>query len=605
MEKILNAIEEAVLDSLNATKDRYERLISERRPEISHRKEMLARMLVKGDLTIFEYGKACFITSMEFIDDNKINTIVGYEKLRFFGYERRQRLAGRFVEVQQFLPSVDGLHYQYVKIPLKALQSLLPTEVKADPFFSLDQAQKLSRLEKSGTYLMDITEDYGFEGRCEHCGNNSLFWFVVSNSLYYPFRFFCGYCHSVCPSCDRVYERGDFSLNETIIGFLRDSDKDFPICYNCAYDLYPTCESCDDHIFNPDDRREWEGYCYCESCFDDQFSYCEDCNNPHPSDNLLYDESSDSQYCENCYVERPRTSRPVKKSHGFFRFGQEIEHLDRNAVFNYNFWQDASGPWEFILGTYGVDELDDYRNYLWHIKDNMDSADPKRYVGSHYHFSFEGMKLDSRELVITLIVDFLLLPLYSRGYTIHDGGEVESVNRPGIDNWAPVPNYFSISRSCKHTRVNCHSGDSCRRDNWEIRSAEIPGIGIVILSETLRRIFSNPDHRNWNPNVLWEYFKEEEGYTANNPITDFFSEIFGFNCRMNLDELRETLIPKILGIFGEETENVSGSFFFRHKKYLAKFAEIFPPAKPRVEMIIPTLLPKTGAVNFNKTVGGV
>lgn len=60
-----------------------------------------------------------------------------------------------------------------------------------------------------------------------------------------------------------------------------------------------TCYNCNEEI-HPDEARFYSTSAYCEACFDDLFTYCDQCDCLIERDRALHD-SDGSPFCEECY----------------------------------------------------------------------------------------------------------------------------------------------------------------------------------------------------------------------------------------------------------------------------------------------------------------
>lgn len=76
-------------------------------------------------------------------------------------------------------------------------------------------------------------------------------------------------------------------------------------CIDCAVNNLEKCENCDSLIYTSDDDIvEHEGHHYCQSCFDENFNYCEDCGEYHDSNDFveIHTEAGSENFfvCERC-----------------------------------------------------------------------------------------------------------------------------------------------------------------------------------------------------------------------------------------------------------------------------------------------------------------
>ena len=58
------------------------------------------------------------------------------------------------------------------------------------------------------------------------------------------------------------------------------------------------CENCGRIIDG--EHQEYEGKAYCRECFEEEFYYCEDCENYYPRDDFYYVEGENKYVCSNC-----------------------------------------------------------------------------------------------------------------------------------------------------------------------------------------------------------------------------------------------------------------------------------------------------------------
>ena len=143
------------------------------------------------------------------------------------------------------------------------------------------------------------------------------------------------YCIDDYIYCESCYDNNTFTCDWCSsvehIDNKHSDDVDTELCANCYEDSY-ACAECG-NFMHSDDIYMAEDYIYCESCFYDNFSYCEDCGETTGRENL-YD-----GYCDWCredmqcngiikdYMYKPE---PVffGKSNLYFGIELEIEHVE-------------------------------------------------------------------------------------------------------------------------------------------------------------------------------------------------------------------------------------------------------------------------------------
>ncbi|KUG25933.1 hypothetical protein ASZ90_004238 [hydrocarbon metagenome] len=62
-----------------------------------------------------------------------------------------------------------------------------------------------------------------------------------------------------------------------------------------------TCYNCNEEIHS-DEERYYSDYAYCETCFDDLFTYCDRCDRVLERDSASYNDDG-APYCEECYFQ--------------------------------------------------------------------------------------------------------------------------------------------------------------------------------------------------------------------------------------------------------------------------------------------------------------
>lgn len=79
-----------------------------------------------------------------------------------------------------------------------------------------------------------------------------------------------------------------------------DSNPDGGTCNDCKESNLKCC-SCGNRVYE-DDARYYDDECYCESCFNEQYDYCEKCGNDIPVDDMseVHDGKHSRYVCNNC-----------------------------------------------------------------------------------------------------------------------------------------------------------------------------------------------------------------------------------------------------------------------------------------------------------------
>ena len=105
------------------------------------------------------------------------------------------------------------------------------------------------------------------------------------------------------------YEDGHIPYMDTFNrGCTCNSGLTISTCGCCDYDLDNTdgylfggnsCEFCGEHV-NEDDCYFADDRCLCQSCYDENYSQCDNCGNVEDNDNITYIEDTHKDVCENC-----------------------------------------------------------------------------------------------------------------------------------------------------------------------------------------------------------------------------------------------------------------------------------------------------------------
>jgi len=98
-------------------------------------------------------------------------------------------------------------------------------------------------------------------------------------------------------------------------GCLTDTGEYLEICYDGEIDaesesgvtnsLSSQCESCEEMYNSDNDGGNVEGESYCQSCYDEYATYCEDCETTVHRNNTVYLENVERQVCDSCVGNYP------------------------------------------------------------------------------------------------------------------------------------------------------------------------------------------------------------------------------------------------------------------------------------------------------------
>lgn len=169
--------------------------------------------------------------------------------------------------------------------------------------------------------------------RCDECGtlHGKQEETVLEFGGYREKKKYCKDCFdkntmTQCPNCLRVIDKEEFLPPQKANSYTMKKGG----CTNCA----SNCSACDKVIDN-DDRRCQDDECYCEECFSENYSYCEECNNFVPIDDMVYIENHDTGMCSSCYKENYTKC---------YECDEEIEKSDATEDEYENYYCDKCAP---------------------------------------------------------------------------------------------------------------------------------------------------------------------------------------------------------------------------------------------------------------------
>ncbi len=177
------------------------------------------------------------------------------------------------------------------------------------------------------TYCEDCAELLGYV-KCDECGE----WFDpdCDELVEYDGFTYCEDCArdrglEKCDECGDWHPERDFT---TVYGNWRIGD--INVCQSCLNEMLENeqafyCEDCGDYYQSRanDSYYTASGSTICESCRNDHYAYCCDCNELFDVDYLEWNDNDDCYYCENC-ADRHRSCvhdygfRPHPVFHGIF-----------------------------------------------------------------------------------------------------------------------------------------------------------------------------------------------------------------------------------------------------------------------------------------------
>lgn len=71
-------------------------------------------------------------------------------------------------------------------------------------------------------------------------------------------------------------------------------------CEDCFSESFTTCEECNQTLWSEDAHYGGDGS-YCEQCYNEKFGNCHECGETFPRNELKEDESDGYEYCEDCF----------------------------------------------------------------------------------------------------------------------------------------------------------------------------------------------------------------------------------------------------------------------------------------------------------------
>jgi|WetSurMetagenome_2_1015567.scaffolds.fasta_scaffold115807_1 hypothetical protein len=298
---------------------------------------------------------------------------------------------------------------------------------------------------------------------CDHCADNLDYhkcsnchtYIHCDNSIDYCGETWCDDCaeEEGIRACDRCGE--SFGGDD-----LTDCDGDY-YCERCMDRLgWCFCYNCND-VVGPNDQRSGADDCtYCDSCWGDRFSVCENC------DNIIWNDDSiwidDTCYCEDCARSHSEQEASGFNDSGntFTRigrraFGVEIEtnrcddyaEITDNSAFGAKRDGSINGL-EFystiLSGDKGLDEInklcDFAKKHDWNVA---------RDCGLHVHFdmrseSDEGMKAIASAMLYTYEIwrDFVTSDRHSNHYCRKHNTEQSEL--------FGISNFYNFAAQCEN-----------------------------------------------------------------------------------------------------------------------------------------------------------
>ena len=121
----------------------------------------------------------------------------------------------------------------------------------------------------------DIEEIYEYEGEryCEECYNELFF---------------------ICEHCGNTYRQDEGRWSST---------REMMYCEDCFNQEVYTCKHCGEEIPAGEHRLGPDSCYYCQVCWDNYFSFCDNCEEVFDNDEMRYSEEDGCYYCEHCYAE--------------------------------------------------------------------------------------------------------------------------------------------------------------------------------------------------------------------------------------------------------------------------------------------------------------
>ena len=124
--------------------------------------------------------------------------------------------------------------------------------------------------------------------RCADCGE----WIDEDDAYWIDGEPYCCNCAYYCEDCEEYVRERD--ITRTIHGRY--------VCDSCLEDDYTYCSDVGEYVPNDEVVFTEEGNTYYEDSTD-RYGYCEVCGEAHDIDRLHYDERTGAWYCDDCYEE--------------------------------------------------------------------------------------------------------------------------------------------------------------------------------------------------------------------------------------------------------------------------------------------------------------
>ena len=125
------------------------------------------------------------------------------------------------------------------------------------------------------------------------CGNSLNIMNIRRNEELLDQQYYCDYCDTSwrCERCDTTYAENEdkYEINGKII------------CSNCQSDAN-YCNDCEEHTFEDVRQLSNLDIYVCDSCYEN-YARCDNCNDYHLNDNLIYIKSENKNVCENCLTD--------------------------------------------------------------------------------------------------------------------------------------------------------------------------------------------------------------------------------------------------------------------------------------------------------------
>lgn len=143
----------------------------------------------------------------------------------------------------------------------------------------------------------------------------------------------CEYCRDedyyACEDCGEIYRRNDMTWIENMDTF---------VCDDCL-DSYYKCECCEKWFSSRGVRETYDGNWVCDDCSCDYYT-CADCGYLVHSDEAIYDENNDCDYCPNCEDKHPES---IYNYHSFEDFECQTTSNEEDTKEYFGFELEVSG----------------------------------------------------------------------------------------------------------------------------------------------------------------------------------------------------------------------------------------------------------------------